>query len=147
MTKTNYETFKGYAVAVGGVIGAVCTTYITTVYLPARIISGATAATTAALNTTLGSAASWIPGTIADTAAVAGAEAYIAAKNTGYVGSSMSVVLGSATLGYTLGSKAVDCTFTGMEKVVKGIGAAATWSSKITNKLENQVNSSQLAVR
>lgn len=144
MTKTNYENFKNYAVAAGGIAGAIGATYITTIYLPARIIKTASAATTAALNTTLGSAASWIPGTVADTASVAGAEAYIAAKNTGCVGASMTCVLGSATLGYTLGSKAVDYTLTGIEKVVEGIGAAASWSSKVTQKLEDQVKIPQL---
>lgn len=142
MTKTNYEVVKEYAIAAGGIAGGIAATYFTTIYLPARIISTTTVATTAAMNATLGSTvAAWFSGTVADTATVAGAEAYVAAKSTGFVGTSASAVLGSFTMGSVAGAKAVEYTLKGVEKVYEGISSVASWTKKIdyegiTKKLE-----------
>ena len=139
MLKSNYETFKGYAIFAGGIAGAAAVTYFTTIYLPARIIETATVATTTAMNASLPNVAYWIPGTIADTAAIAGAEAYGAAKSTGYVGT--PAVLGSFTCGYTLGSNTVEYTFKGMEKLYQGVSVitdkAKSWVKKIDIPQQN----------
>lgn len=139
---SKYETFKKCAIAIGGIAGAIGTIYFTTIYLPAKIISTATAATTAAMNASLGSTvAGWFSGTVADTAAVAGAEAYIAAKTTGFVGVSYPAIFSSFGVGYAVGSKAVEYTFTGMEKVYEGVSSLADkWTKKVEEEKVTQEN-------
>ncbi len=114
---SKYDTFKISAAFAGGIVCATAVTYFTTIYLPARIIGTAITATTAAMNASLGPFSGWLSGTVADTAAIAGAEAYGAVKSTGLVGASTSTILGSAAIGYAFGSKAVEYTLDGMEKV------------------------------
>jgi hypothetical protein len=136
MTQSNYKDFKNCARIAGGIIVGSAAIYFTTIYVPGSIIKKTAAATTAAMNVTLGSTvASLIPGTISDTAAIAGAEAYFAAKSTGFVGVSYQTIFGSAGIGYTLGSKAVEYTFTGMEKAYEGINSIASKANSWVKKI------------
>jgi hypothetical protein len=115
----NYKT--GF-ITLCGLAGALGATYLTTIYLPARIIRGATSAAAVAMKQT---PLCVFTGTIADTAVIAGAEAYGAAKATGWIGWSAQAVLGSASMGYAVGTKASELMIDSSAKVAEKITAAA----------------------
>lgn len=149
LTEAQTSNWRSNLKTVGGFAGAAIAVYYTAVVIPSIAAEAAKTAVTAAISSTLGPTLGGLA-VFDRIGTVAGGEAYKAITNTGYFGPYPTTAIAAATVGYTVGSTAVEYTISGVEKVydaatkLVGLFKPSSWAQRVTQERNHQAVSARL---